>query len=277
LDIIEKIQFGLLMIIDEDFINYGMYNSELSKAQYKILGQSYPPKEGWESLILGSEISDKDANLFILLKGKLAIKAQDQIIKNYQLMLEFSKKKEILKINHTNELLDSNIKSLEIYCDGACLDNPGKSGSGLSIYSENNDNPILLYGQYVDQGTNNTAELNALYKALSIASQSNASSITIFSDSKYSIDCITNWAYKWKNNSWTKKGGEIKNLDTIKIAHELYDSIKNTVNIEHVKGHAGIEGNELADRMAMMAIKDKVYDYKTYDYKNINDILDLIM
>ncbi len=122
-------------------------------------------------------------------------------------------------------------------------------------------------------GTNNTAELNALYKALTIASESKATDIIIFSDSKYSIDCVTKWAYGWKSNSWTKKGGEIKNLDIIKASHTLYEKIKDKIIINHVKGHSGVEGNELADRMAMMAITLKANDYEEYIYEDINEIL----
>lgn len=256
------------MIIDENFIEKGMYSFTLNKAQFKILGQPYPPIEGWESLIIDKEITQDKANLFLLLRGKLALKAQEQIIKNYQLMLDFN------KINNKEEIKSQSIISntLSIYCDGACLNNPGKSGSGLSIYSDNNK-PILLYGDYKELGTNNTAELNALYKALVIASESEAKNITIFSDSQYSIDCITKWAYSWKNKSWTKKGGEIKNLEIIKISHGLYDTIKNKITLKHVKGHSGIEGNELADRMAMMAITSMNNEYIEYSYEDVTEIL----
>lgn len=262
------------MLVTEKIIEIGMHNFTLNKAQFKILGQEDPPTEGWESLVIGKEISKKDVDLFLLLRGKLALKAQDQIIKNYHIMLDFNSQ-EVKIEKKNNDKLSRNTNSLEIYCDGACLDNPGKSGSGLSIYRDDTEKPILLYGQYVELGTNNTAELNALYKALTIASESKASNITIYSDSKYSIDCVTVWAYGWKTKSWTKKGGEIKNLEIIKIAHNLYDEIKEKIQIKHVKAHSGIEGNELADRMAMMAIKFKSIDYKMYEYEYIDDVLEL--
>lgn len=51
-----------------------------------------------------------------------------------------------------------------------------------------------------------------------------------------------------EENSWTKKGGGIKNLQLIQEAHYLFDDIKDRVVLQHVKGHAGIEGNELSDR-----------------------------
>ncbi|MGK0255685.1 MAG: ribonuclease HI, partial [Arcobacteraceae bacterium] len=152
----------------------------------------------------------------------------------------------------TKEQLNTNIR---IYCDGACSGNPGKAGSGVALYKDDNL-PTLFYGNFVANGTNNIAELNALYKALLIAQEINSSeSITILSDSKYSIDCISTWAYGWKANNWTKKSGEIKNLELIKNAHNLYLQIKNKIEIKHVKGHSGVEGNELADRMAVHAVK----------------------
>ena len=258
------------MIINDEFIEMGMFNFTLNKAQFKILEQPFPPNIGWESIVLDKDITQDEVNIFLLLKGKLALKAQEQIIKNYWLMQDFNNKK--VKKNIEPKISASNI--LQIYCDGACLNNPGKAGSGLAIYQDNK--LTLLYGKYAEFGTNNTAELNALYKALLIASESKASSITIFSDSQYSIDCITKWAYGWKNKSWTKKGGEIKNLEIIKIAHELYDNIKNSIVIKHVKAHIGIEGNELADRMAMMAITSKSNEYQEYEYEDIDDVMRLI-
>jgi len=166
-----------------------------------------------------------------------------------------------------------NRKSLKIYCDGACLGNPGKSGSGLSIY-EGKDKPTLLYGDYEAHKTNNTAELNALYKALEIASNVDCLTlIEICSDSKYSIDCVTKWAYGWKAKGWKKKGGEIKNLELIKRTHALFEKLKNKIAITHVKGHVGIEGNELADRMAVVATMEKNVEYQKYSYKNINEVL----
>jgi ribonuclease HI len=161
-------------------------------------------------------------------------------------------------------------ETIKIYCDGACKGNPGKSGSGLSIYQKDKA-PTLLYGEYNERGTNNTAELNALFKALLIASKSEDA--IIYSDSKYSIDCITKWAYSWKKNGWTKKGGEIKNLDIIKLSHYLYEEIKENTKVEYVKAHTGIEGNELADRMAMVAISCQNKAYQEYKYSSISSVL----
>jgi ribonuclease HI len=262
--------------VDKAFIELGMQGKTLNKAQFEILGQPYPPNEGWEHLVLERELSTKDTNLFLLLRGKLALKAQEQIVKNYTLLATFHSNKKNKKEDAPKETrLAVSSDRLEIYCDGACKGNPGASGSGLAIY-QGSANPILLYGEYEKRGTNNTAELNALYKALLISKESKASKATILCDSKYSIDSITNWAYGWKSRGWKKKGGEIKNLEIIKLAHELYDGVKDRVTVKHVKGHSGVEGNELADRMAVYAIGSKSSDYQEYDYKRIDEVLEMI-
>ena len=259
------------MLITKEFIELISYDDTLNKTQSKILDLPFPLDENWKEKILEKEILRNDANRLMLLTGKLAIKAQEQILKNYLTVLDFNniKSKDVEKETNDDE------EHIRIYCDGACSGNPGFAGSGLAIYS-NKRNTVLLHGDFVEVGTNNIAELNALYQALVIAKQTSSENIiTIFSDSKYSIDCITTWAYGWKAKGWTKKGGEIKNLELIKKTHDLYERIKDLIEIKHVKGHSGIEGNELADRMAVTAIKEKTSNYEIYSYDKIDEVLKL--
>ena len=264
------------MKIDESYLELIVNDSTLNKAQAKILDLTFPLEESWASIILGKELNTRETNLLILLKGKLALKTQEQIIKNYETLSSFRnpRKDETTKQKAVENTNIQNNGSLIIYSDGACSGNPGEAGSGLAVYSSNSK-PILYYGAYVENGTNNIAELNALYKALLICESNPNYTNTIFSDSKYSIDCICTWAYGWKAKGWTKKGGEIKNLELIKEAHLLYEKIKNNLTIKHVKGHAGIEGNELADRMAVYTIKAKNESYEIYTYETIDSVLNL--
>lgn len=267
------------MKIDNNFIQLISHKDTLNKEQFKILGLDFPNDENWKNQALNKEVSRNDANLLMLLKGDLALKAQEQIIKNYHTVLEFNNIKakavyEIPKVE-TEEKVETNQDEeyIRIYCDGACSGNPGNAGSGLAIYS-NKKNPVLLYGAYEEEGTNNIAELNALHQALVIARQTSSDNIiSIFSDSKYAIDCITTWAYSWKKNGWSKKGGEIKNLELIIEAHTLYEKLKTKIEINHVKGHAGVEGNELADRMAVYTIKAKNKNFEFYSYNKIEEVL----
>lgn len=154
---------------------------------------------------------------------------------------------------------------VHIYCDGGCDPNPGKSGSGVAVY-QSQTLTALWYGLYHPNGTNNTAELNALYQSLLIAEQAlqQGKSTQILCDSKYAIDCVTQWAFSWKARGWTKKTGEIKNLAIIQKAHERFVKIRDHVAVTHVKAHIGIEGNELADRMSIYAIDQQNPEFNRY-------------
>ena len=162
-----------------------------------------------------------------------------------------------------------------IYCDGGCDPNPGKAGSGVAVYQ--GDQLIQLwYGIYNPNGTNNTAELNALFYSLQLAQHATQQGLSaqILCDSMYSIQCIRDWAASWEKNGWKKKTGEIKNLEIIKQAYALYNEIKDKVLLSHVKAHAGTEGNELADRMTMVAVERKDLGWVQYA-KNADDQFDV--
>jgi ribonuclease HI len=154
---------------------------------------------------------------------------------------------------------------VSIYCDGACEPNPGNAGSGIVVYRAGKL-AELWYGLYHPMGTNNTAELNALYHALRMAEAEieNGNTVEVCSDSAYSINCIRSWAPSWKKKGWKKAGGEIKNLEIIQDCYAIYLRIKNELTLTHVAGHAGTEGNELADRMAMLGVQRKEKKLRLY-------------
>ncbi len=152
-----------------------------------------------------------------------------------------------------------------IFTDGGCDPNPGKAGSGIALY-RNDLLAELWYGLYNPTGTNNTAELNALHQALIMAAEEveQGRSVAIFCDSKYSIQCITQWAVSWQKKGWKKAGGEIKNLALIQQMFALHQTLKTRINVLHVNGHVGVEGNELADRMSILAILRRDTDFRRY-------------
>lgn len=159
-----------------------------------------------------------------------------------------------------------NSADVNIYSDGACSPNPGKAGTGVAIYYGETVNS-LWFGLFESNGTNNSAELYGLLEAFKMAQHfvKQNLSVQVLSDSKYGIDCITKWADGWKKRGWNRSSGEpIKNLDLIKDCHRLYSQLKNNIIITHVRGHVDIEGNELADRMAVMARMKKQVSFTKY-------------
>ena len=124
----------------------------------------------------------------------------------------------------------------------------------------------LWYGLYKPTGTNNTAELNALYHALRLAEAEikTGNTVEVCSDSAYAINCIRSWAPSWEKKGWKKPGGEIKNLEIIQDCYAIYRHIKEELTLTHVAAHVGTEGNELADRMAMLAVQRKEKKLRLY-------------
>ena len=89
--------------------------------------------------------------------------------------------------------------------------------------------------------------------------------VQILCDSKYSISCVTKWAFSWEKKGWKRKTeGDIRNLEIIQQAHELYKAIRAKVVVSHVKAHMGIEGNELADLMAAFGIDQQAANFCRY-------------
>jgi ribonuclease HI len=154
---------------------------------------------------------------------------------------------------------------VSIYCDGACEPNPGNAGSGIVVYRAG-ELAQLWYGLYNPMGTNNTAELNALYHALRMGETEikTGNTVEVCSDSAYSINCIRSWAPNWEKKGWKKPGGEIKNLEIIQDCYAIYRRIEEELNLTHVAAHVGTEGNELADRMAMLGVQRKEEELRPY-------------
>jgi ribonuclease HI len=171
--------------------------------------------------------------------------------------------------------VDALVANVKIFTDGGCEPNPGEAGSGVAVYRDNKL-AELWYGLYNPMGTNNTAELNALHQGLLLAQAEIAQgkSAIVFSDSQYAIQCIVQWAAGWEKAGWKKKTGEIKNLALIQEIYTLYQTLKDQVQVLHVNGHVGVQGNELADRMSILAIQTRETDFALYrEPLDINAIL----
>ena len=72
----------------------------------------------------------------------------------------------------------------------------------------------------------------------------------VYSDSAYSVNSLTSWIYDWQRRGWKKADKKTpKNLDLIQAYWELLNK-GYKINLQKVKGHANVEGNELADALA---------------------------
>jgi len=75
--------------------------------------------------------------------------------------------------------------------------------------------------------TNQRAELNAAIRALEQAVSQNYKSITICTDSKYTMKCMTEWVKNWKKNNWIKPDKQpVLNKEDIVKLDNLCSKIK---------------------------------------------------
>jgi len=150
----------------------------------------------------------------------------------------------------------------DIFCDGSARGNGQKgarAGYGVAVLIDGYIFKRISEKLKPDEPpTNQRAELQAFYHALRIVKERQTPT-TIYTDSMYSINCITTWAPGWKKKGWKKADGKpVLHLDIIEPMVTLYEEIKPLLEINHVKGHqAGnsyeAQGNNLADELATQA------------------------
>ena len=131
-----------------------------------------------------------------------------------------------------------------IYTDGACRGNPGPGGWG-AVLIWNGQEKELCGGELAT--TNNRMELTAACEALEALKKPCV--VELHTDSQYVKTGISEWLRVWKAKGWrTTTKGEVKNVDLWQRLDAANQ--RHTVTWKWVKGHAGHELNERADRLA---------------------------
>lgn len=131
-----------------------------------------------------------------------------------------------------------------IHTDGACSGNPGPGGWG-AVLQYNGTIKELKGG--MAQTTNNQMELTAAIEALNALKRPCA--VEIHTDSQYVKNGIQGWLHGWKRNGW--KTAAKKPVKNVELWQALDAATKrHTISWHWVKGHAGHDLNERADRLA---------------------------
>ena len=143
--------------------------------------------------------------------------------------------------------------------DGACRGNPGPGGWGMILVTP--EGHVTEFGGQETESTNNRMELMGFYRGLQEvfkrAKKYPADTVVAhaISDSKYVLDNAEKFAHVWKRNGWKlASGGEVKNQEMWEKVVKGIEEFKKAgylIEYELVKGHAGNEGNERADQIAV--------------------------
>ena len=139
-----------------------------------------------------------------------------------------------------------------IFTDGACSNNGkpiAKGGCGVHFpHKELQD----ISQQFTKSPiTNNRAELYAILSALNALQNIIFNTLTINSDSKYAINCVTIWYKKWEKNGFV--GSNKKPVENLDIIDDIVKIIRSNPNIKFQ--YVAREYNTEADKLAKNGCK----------------------
>jgi ribonuclease HI len=194
----------------------------------------------------------------------------------------------------TNDSNDNNSLGAVIYTDGSCRPtNPGFIGWGahgylyinkeikkpivvrgnvvtsagyMTSYVNSYTNAICvepthyldMFGSSLETGTNNQAEIQAVYNALLFLKEAKVNDISVFTDSEYTKNGINDWCKKWEKNNWIKSDGTVVlNAELWKKLYSLVKellSIGTKIRVDWVKAHDNVFGNVIADELSVIAM-----------------------
>ncbi|MBL7005768.1 MAG: ribonuclease HI [Spirochaetia bacterium] len=145
-------------------------------------------------------------------------------------------------------------KTIEIYTDGGCSGNPGPGGWAYVLITD--DGTVITNSGSSMLTTNNKMELTAVIRALESVSRNPLNAplnLIVHTDSQYVKNGITTWIHSWVRNGWrTAAKKEVKNKELWLELQQVAENLK--IEWKWVKGHAGVEHNELCDTLVQKEI-----------------------
>jgi ribonuclease HI len=156
---------------------------------------------------------------------------------------------------------------MRLFTDGACTNNGRKDAkAGYAAWFPEHPE-WSVSGRIPDDEaqTNQRAELSGIYHGLSVLVTKGAfEDLVIYTDSDYSIRCLTEWMPGWVARDWkTTMGKPVLHRDLIEgIAGHL---TKFKHRFHHVRAHTGGEDdlskqNDMVDRMARGSVEGKMVE-----------------
>lgn len=116
---------------------------------------------------------------------------------------------------------------IKVFTDGSTPNNGARDaigGIGVFFGEDSPCNYSECFYSREQKITNNMMELMAIQKAIHIWNQNYSNTrLVIYTDSLYSLNCITKWAKSWEKNGWTRpSGAKPENLNLIRELYEAY-------------------------------------------------------
>jgi ribonuclease HI len=154
---------------------------------------------------------------------------------------------------------------MRVFTDGACSSNGRKDAkAGYAVwFPEHPEWSISNRIPDSEAQTNQRAELYGIHAAMEILTIKGAfaEDLVIYTDSDYSIKCLTEWMPGWVSRGWkTTMGKPVLHRDLIEGIAEKLSKFKH--RFHHVRAHTGGEDdlskqNDIVDRMARESVEGK--------------------
>ncbi len=133
-----------------------------------------------------------------------------------------------------------------VFTDGSADPNPGPGGWG-AVHVRDGEVVAQDHGA-APRTTNNRMELTALVAGYGLVPPGERA--VVWTDSRLCVDTITSWAPRWEAAGWSRKGGEIANLDLVQELYALHRARAGELELRWIKAHAGSRWNEYADSLS---------------------------
>ncbi|XP_011701028.1 PREDICTED: ribonuclease H1-like isoform X2 [Wasmannia auropunctata] len=221
----------------------GLASSEIVKS---VRSQALPK----QLFALGGKQSVAQTKLLSIPKRTLSTSSDsnEQPSKKRKIASDVSNCLESTQDNKEDLIVDEN-GYVNVFTDGACSSNGSKDArAGIGVWFRDN-HPLNVSQPVEGRPTNNMAEIQAVTVAARQAKKAGIKKLRINTDSKFLISCITQWMPRWKSRGWKTIVGKpvINKTELLEMEKELENL---TVAWNHVPGHAGLHGNEMADKLA---------------------------
>lgn len=171
-------------------------------------------------------------------------------------------------------LPEDEITRIQVFTDGGSSPKTHKAGMGVAFSSPHQ--ALAVSTRLKNYTTNQEAELQAIVACLRqiSANFTDGEVITIWTDSDYSIKCLTQYIHVWKKNGWvTASNAPVKHRELIEDCYERWQKLTPMrVRLRHIselglkshQSHPGMDapaltqlvwnGNRTADTLASEAM-----------------------
>jgi ribonuclease HI len=156
---------------------------------------------------------------------------------------------------------------MRAFTDGACSNNGRPTAkAGYAVWFPDAQSLSTSARVPDDQSqTNQRAELSAIHRCVVILDEGgyHDEEIVIYTDSDYSINCLTKWVPGWIARKWkTSSGTDVLHRDLIEDVSKRLTKFKSH-RFVHVRAHTGgtddlSRNNDVVDRMARATIDETV-------------------